>query len=57
VEAKAYMFVGYSRYRMTIENMPSFEEIEKFAQQIESHSSYRISDFQKTSRVVLLKKL
>jgi len=56
VEAKAYMFVGYSRYRMTIENMPSFEEIERFAQQIENHSSYRISDFQKASRVVLLKR-
>lgn len=56
VEAKAYMYVGYSRYRMTIENMPSFEEIEKFAQQIANKSSYKISDFQKASRVVLLKK-
>ncbi len=56
VEAKAYMYVGYSRYRMTIENMPSFEEIERFAQQIANKSSYRISDSQKASRVVLLRK-
>ncbi len=56
VEAKAYMFVGYSRHRMTIENMPSFEEIMEFSRKIEKYSSYEISDFQKDSRVVLLKR-
>ncbi|MCK4247281.1 MAG: 4-demethylwyosine synthase TYW1, partial [Methanomicrobia archaeon] len=33
VEAKAYMFVGFSRLRLTIEAMPSFSEIMRFAQQ------------------------
>jgi len=56
VEAKAYMYVGFSRYRMTMENMPSFEDIEEFSEEIERYCSYRISDFQRASRVVLLKK-
>lgn len=56
VEAKAYMYVGYSRYRMSIENMPSFDDIMEFARDIEKASSYQISDFQKASRVVLLKR-
>lgn len=56
VEAKAYMYVGYSRHRMTIDNMPSFEEIAAFAREIESHSSYEITDSQEDSRVVLLKR-
>jgi tRNA wybutosine-synthesizing protein 1 len=56
VEAKAYMYVGFSRYRMTMENMPSFEDIEEFSKEIERYCSYRISDFQRASRVVLLKK-
>lgn len=57
VEAKAYMYVGYSRYRMSIDNMPSFEEIKNFAREIEAHSSYKISDSQEASRVVLLKRM
>jgi tRNA wybutosine-synthesizing protein 1 len=56
VEAKAYMYVGYSRHRLTIDNMPSFEEITKFAQLLEKKSSYEIADSQKASRVVLLKR-
>lgn len=56
VEAKAYMYVGYSRYRMSIDNMPSFQEILDFSHQLEKYSSYRVSDSQKESRVVLLKK-
>jgi tRNA wybutosine-synthesizing protein 1 len=54
VEAKAYMYVGYSRYRMEICNMPSFEDILNFSRKIENYSSYVISDSQKASRVVLL---
>jgi tRNA wybutosine-synthesizing protein 1 len=56
VEAKAYMYVGFSRYRMAMENMPSFEDIEEFSKEISQYCSYRISDFQRASRVVLLKK-
>jgi tRNA wybutosine-synthesizing protein 1 len=57
VEAKAYMYVGYSRYRMTIDNMPSFEEIMEFAREIEKYSSYEVSNSQEASRVVLLKRI
>jgi wyosine [tRNA(Phe)-imidazoG37] synthetase (radical SAM superfamily) len=41
---------------MSIENMPSFDHIMEFAHHIEKASSYQISDFQKASRVVLLKR-
>ena len=54
VEAKAYMHVGFSRDRLTIENMPRHEEILEFARQIEAHSSYVIKDQAPESRVVLL---
>lgn len=57
VEAKAYMYVGYSRHRMTMDNMPSYEDIEKFAGQIADNSCYEIADSQKASRVILLKKM
>ncbi len=56
VEAKAYMYVGYSRYRMTMDNMPSYKDIEKFSSEIANKSDYEIADFQKASRVVLLKR-
>jgi len=54
VEMKAYMFVGFSRNRLTIENMPSHEEIRAFAQEIEALCSYKIVNESPESRVVLL---
>lgn len=56
IEAKAYMFVGYSRQRMTIDNMPSHKEVMGFAKQIEKNSEYKIVDEKKESRVVLLQR-
>ena len=56
VEAKAYMFVGFSRLRLTIEAMPSFSEIMRFAQQLEEMTNYKIKDASEDSRVVLLVK-
>jgi tRNA wybutosine-synthesizing protein 1 len=56
VEAKAYMYVGYSRYRMNMDNMPSFEKVMEFSHKIEKYSSYAVADSQKASRVVLLKR-
>lgn len=56
VEVKAFMTVGYARYRLTIENMPMHFEITKFAKQIAKHSGYKIIDEKKESRVVLLGK-
>lgn len=54
VEVKAYMFVGSSRERLTLENMPSHDEVKKFARQISEHCCYRIIDEKPESRVVLL---
>ncbi|MCX6709391.1 MAG: 4-demethylwyosine synthase TYW1 [Candidatus Woesearchaeota archaeon] len=54
VEAKAYMYVGYSRQRLKIENMPRHSEILEFSKEIARHSGYKIIDEKENSRVVLL---
>lgn len=54
VEVKAYMWVGSSRLRLKKENMPTHEEVKKFAKEICNSSSYKIIDQKKESRVVLL---
>ncbi|NIA04009.1 MAG: 4-demethylwyosine synthase TYW1 [Nitrospiraceae bacterium] len=56
VELKAYMFVGSSRQRMSLSNMPYHEEVREFAQKIADLSDYEIEDEKKESRVVLLMK-
>ena len=56
VEAKAYMFVGASRQRLTIKNMPRHNEVVEFAKQIGKHCKYKMIDEQPESRVVLLMK-
>jgi len=53
VEFKAYMFIGGSRQRLTIENMPRHEEVKAFAEQINKHLGYEYVDEQPESRVVL----
>ncbi|MEM4279299.1 MAG: 4-demethylwyosine synthase TYW1 [Archaeoglobaceae archaeon] len=53
VEAKAYMFLGYSRLRLNFENMPSYEDIVEFSKKLEK-LGYRIVDESKESRVCLL---
>jgi len=54
VEPKGYVFVGQSRKRMTLSNMPTFEQIKHFAKQLNSHIGYSLSNEQADSRVVLL---
>jgi tRNA wybutosine-synthesizing protein 1 len=54
IEVKAYMFVGFSRQRMSMENMPSHEDIVNFSKELEKYSDYKIIDEKKESRVVLL---
>ena len=54
VEAKAYMYVGFSRDRLSMENMPSHSEIREFAEQVGSRCGYKIVDEKENSRVVLL---
>jgi len=55
VEVKAYMYVGYSQQRLSIESMPRHPEIQEFSKQISKHlPNYKIIDEKKESRVVLL---
>ena len=56
VEAKAFMWCGFSKQRLAIENMPRHPEIMKFAKKIQENSSYKIIDEKENSRVVLLMK-
>jgi tRNA wybutosine-synthesizing protein 1 len=57
IEAKAYMHVGYSRLRLTYENMPSHAGIKQFAQQLAEKTNYNLIDESAESRVALLSKL
>lgn len=54
IEPKGYMYVGYSRQRMSMENMPSHEEIKEFAQKLAELTGYKIEAEREDSRVVLL---
>ena len=56
VEIKAYMFVGYSRKRLAIENMPLHNEVRDFAEKINQELGYHLTNEVKPSRVVLLSK-
>lgn len=56
IEVKSYMFVGGSRMRLSFENMPTFPEIQSFAEEISKHTGYKIRDYKRDSRVVLLTK-
>lgn len=56
VEIKSYMHIGYSRRRLSKENMPLFAEVQLFAQAILSHlPQYSKIDEDEVSRIVLLK--
>ncbi len=57
VEPKAYMHVGFSRLRLTYENMPLHKEIRDFAVILTEKTEYKIVDESKESRVVLLSRL
>ncbi|MBD3354529.1 4-demethylwyosine synthase TYW1 [Candidatus Woesearchaeota archaeon] len=57
VEVKAYMFVGASRQRLTIDRMPRHHEVKAFSKDILKHlKEYKLKDEKKESRVVLLAK-
>jgi len=56
IEAKAYMFVGDSRNRMTIDNMPTIEDIRTFSDRLSGLTGYKVEDEHRDSRVVLLTK-
>jgi tRNA wybutosine-synthesizing protein 1 len=54
IEPKGYVFVGYSRKRMTIKNMPSHENIRDFANKLAEETGYNFLMEKSDSRVVLL---
>ena len=56
IESKGYVFVGYSRQRMNLENMPSHENIMRFSKQLSDETGYKIANERKDSRVVLLQR-
>jgi len=57
VEIKAYMWVGYSRQRLEIKNMPLHSEVKEFTKEILKHlKDYKLVNEKKESRVVLLSK-
>ncbi len=56
VEVKAYMFVGSSRQRLSIKNMPTHREVVEFSEKIAESCGYRIIDEKENSRVALLMK-
>lgn len=54
IEPKGYVYVGYSRERMEMENMPAFEKILEFAGRMSELTGYEIAGENRPSRVVLL---
>ena len=56
VEAKAYMWVGFARSRLSLEKMPSHEEIRNFSLELAGETGYEIADESEVSRCLLLKR-
>lgn len=56
IEAKGYVHVGESQKRLPMDAMPYHEDVVEFSKQLENHSSFKIKDDFKPSRVVLLTK-
>ncbi len=55
IEVKAYMYLGLSRRRLTIENMPTHKEVRDFAKLLEKEiPEFKIIDEHEPSRIVLL---
>ncbi len=48
------MYVGHSRERLNMEDMPSHEEVKEFAKKLQDETGYTISDESEPSCVVLL---
>jgi tRNA wybutosine-synthesizing protein 1 len=54
VEIKAYMYVGNSRQRLELNNMPQYKEVRRFAEKVAHLSQREIINESQESRVVLL---
>ncbi len=56
VEIKGYMYLGYSRNRLSRENMPDHAYVRSFAEKVAAACDYRIRDENALSRVVCLER-
>jgi len=56
IEPKGYVFVGYSRKRMNISNMPRHDKVYDFGNALAKELGYELSMEKPDSRVVLLSK-
>lgn len=54
IEPKGYVFVGASRLRMSLANMPSHEEVREFTLRLGEEMGYSFTMEQEASRVTLL---
>ena len=54
IEPKGYVFVGYSRKRMSLSNMPSHENVKDFGNKLAESLGYDLVMEKSDSRVVLL---
>lgn len=54
VECKGYVWVGQSRERLSMGNMPSHENVQAFARGLADETGYEVRDESPQSRVVLL---
>jgi len=54
IEPKGYVFVGYSRKRMNLSNMPSHESVRDFGNKLAESIGYKIIMEKHDSRVILL---
>ncbi len=57
IEPKGYVFVGYSRKRMNLANMPSHDMIVSFTKKLSEKTGYDFSMEKSDSRVTLLSKV
>ena len=56
VEVKGYMYLGYSRNRLSRENMPEHAYVRSFAGKIVKACDYRFRDENELSRVICLER-
>ncbi|MBU0496398.1 MAG: 4-demethylwyosine synthase TYW1 [Candidatus Thermoplasmatota archaeon] len=54
IEPKGYVYVGYSRRRMHLENMPTHAQVQHFGRLLASELGYEVLMEKEDSRVVLL---
>ncbi len=54
IEPKGYVFVGYSRQRMSLSNMPSHAAVKAFGERLAGELGYEVLCEKRDSRVVLL---